>query len=101
MLCAAVGNCLAASLLFALRKLKQPSGSIACEIQAEVGRNADKRLRVLAITAQLTLGVSGDAIEYLARVMASFEDYCTVTGSVRAGIPVTVKVYDVQGVQLK
>ena len=88
-------------LLCALRKLKQPSGPIACEIQAEVGRNADKRLRVLAITAQLTLGVSGDAIEYLARVMASFEDYCTVTGSVRAGIPVTVKVYDVQGVQLK
>ena len=101
LLCAAVGNCLAASLLFALRKLKQPSGPIACEIQAEVGRNADKRLRVLAITAQLTLGVSGDAIGYLARVMASFEDYCTVTGSVRAGIPVTVKVYDVQGVQLK
>ncbi len=101
LLCAAVGNCLAASLLFALRKLKQPAEPIGCEVEAEIGRNADKRLRVLGMTARLTLGVPAEAIEHLERVMASFEDYCTVTGSVRAAIPVTVLVFDAHGAQLK
>jgi uncharacterized OsmC-like protein len=101
LLCAAVGNCLAASLLFSVRKFKEEPGAIACEVQAEVGRNADKRLRVLGITARLTLGVPAAALAHLDRVLAGFEDFCTVTGSVRAGIPVTVQVFDATGAQLK
>jgi hypothetical protein len=34
-------------------------------------------------------------------VLASFEDYCTVTASVRAGIPVEVQVVDGTGKRLK
>lgn len=101
LLCAAVGNCLSASLLFSVRKYKEEPGAIACEVQAEVGRNADKRLRVLAMTARLTLGVTADALPHLERVLAGFEDFCTVTGSVRAAFPVTVQVFDAAGVQLK
>ncbi len=101
LLCSAVGNCLAASLLFSLRKLKQTGEPIACEVEAEVGRNAENRLRVLAISARLTLGVPAEAIDRLERVLASFEDFCTVTGSVRASIPVTVTVFDAHGAQLK
>lgn len=101
LLCAAVGNCLSASLLFSVRKYQEEPGAIACEVQAEVGRNADKRLRVLAMTARLTLGVPAGAIGHIDRVLASFEDFCTVTGSVRAAIPVSVQVFDAQGVQLK
>lgn len=101
LLCAAVGNCLAASLLFAVRKYKQDPGVIACEVQAEEGRNADKRLRVTGISARLTLGVAAATVEHLDRVLASFEDFCTVTGSVRAAIPVSVLVFDADGVQLK
>ena len=101
LLCAAVGNCLSASLLFALRKYKQDPGTIACEIEAEVGRNAEKRLRVLGIAVTLTIGVPGDTVEHLDRALAGFEDFCTVTQSVRAGIPVTVAVFDAHGAQLK
>jgi len=101
LLCAAVGNCLSASLLFSLRKFKQDAGPLACEVEAEVGRSADKRLRVLAMTARLTLGVPADAVEHLDRVLGSFEDFCTVTASVRAAIPVTVQVVDAHGAQLK
>ncbi len=101
LLCSAVGNCLAASLLFALRKYKEDPGPLACEVEAETGRNADKRLRVLGLTARLTLGVPGDSLDHLDRALASFEDFCTVTGSVRAGIPVTVQVFDAHGAQLK
>lgn len=101
MLAAAVGNCLSASLLFALRKYKQDPGAIACDVSAEVGRNAENRLRVLAIRARLTLGVPGGTLEHLDRVLGQFEQFCTVTQSVAAGIPVTVQVFDSDGAQLK
>ena len=101
LLAAAVGNCLSASLLFAWRKFKQEPGPIACDVQAEVGRNADGRMRVLGLQATLTLGVAGDALEQRERVLASFEAYCTVTESVRQGMPVQVSVFDALGARLK
>ena len=101
LLCAAVGNCLSASLLFAVRKYKQDPGTIACEVQAEVGRNAENRLRVLGLAVTLNIGVPGDTVEHLDRALASFEDFCTVTQSVRTGIPVSVAVFDAHGAQLK
>lgn len=101
LLASAVGNCLSASLLFAWRKYKQDPGSIACDVTAEVGRNAEGRLRVLGLQATLTMGVPGDTLEHLERVIGSFEDYCTVTQSVKAGIPVTVSVFDAHGARLK
>ena len=47
LLCAAVGNCLSDSLLFALRKFKQSPEPINCVVEAQVGRNAEGRMRVL------------------------------------------------------
>lgn len=101
LLCAAVGNCLSASLLFALRKYKQDPGSIACDVSAEVGRNEQGRLRVLQIQATLTMGVPGDTLQHLERVLGGFESFCTVTQSVREGIPVAVSVFDAHAARLK
>ena len=101
LLAAAVGNCLADSLLFALRKFKQQPQPMSCEVQADVGRNAEGRLRVLSMTARLTLGVPADTLDHLDRVLGSFETYCTVTQSVAGSIPVTVAVFDAHGQQLK
>ena len=101
LLAASVGNCLSDSLLFALRKFKQAPEPITCEVNAEVGRNAEGRLRVLAMQATLTLGVPAAALQHLDRVLAQFEAFCTVTQSVGAGIPVTVRVFDAAGAQLK
>ena len=101
LLCAAVGNCLSASQLFAWRKYKQDPGTIGCDVTAEVGRNAEGRLRVLSMQATLTIGVPADTLDHLDRVIGSFEDYCTVTQSVKAGIPVTLNVFDAHGLQLK
>jgi uncharacterized OsmC-like protein len=100
LLCAAVGNCLAASLRFACAKFKQSPDPIRCEVTAETGRNADRRMRVLAMSARLDLGVPAESIEHLDRILGSFEDFCTVTASVRAAIPVTVTVVDSTGVTL-
>ena len=101
LLAAAVGNCLSDSLLFALRKYKQRPEPIQCEVVAEVGRNEQGRLRVLAMQATLTLGVPAEALEHLERVLTSFENYCTVTQSIAQGIAVQVTVLDAQGAVLK
>jgi uncharacterized OsmC-like protein len=101
LLASAVGSCLSNSLLFALRKFKQQPEPISCAVTARVGRNAENRLRVLALEARLQLGVAADQLLHLERVLEQFESYCTVTQSVRAGIPVSVSVFDAQGVQLK
>jgi uncharacterized OsmC-like protein len=101
LLCAAVGNCLSDSLLFALRKFKQRPDPLRCVVQANVGRNADNRLRVLGMQASLHLGVAASELEHLDRVLASFEGYCTVTQSVAQGFPVTVQVFDLNGQCLK
>ena len=101
LLCAAVGNCLSDSLLFALRKFKQAPEPIRTQVQAEVGRNADNRLRVLKITATLTLGVPAARLEHLDRVLDTFEQYCTVTQSVGQGIAIELQVFDATGARLK
>jgi uncharacterized OsmC-like protein len=101
LLAAAVGNCLSDSLLFALRKFKQAPEPIQCEVSAEVGRNAENRLRVLTLKAVLTLGVPAVKLEHLDRVLEQFESFCTVASSVSQGIPVTVEVMDSNGQRLK
>ena len=65
LLAAAVGNCLSDSLLFALRKFKQAPEPIHTDVVAQVGRNAEGRLRVLQIRAVLNLGVPAAALEHL------------------------------------
>jgi uncharacterized OsmC-like protein len=101
LLAAAVGSCLSDSLLFALRKFKQKPEPISCTVEAGIGRNAEGRLRVLTMKAVLTLGVAGQALEHLDRVLDQFEAFCTVTQSVGEGIAITVEVWDAAGVRLK
>jgi uncharacterized OsmC-like protein len=100
LLASAVGNCLSSSLLFALRKFKQAPEPLSAEVTAEIGRNAENRLRVLALRVRLTLGVPGASLAHLDRVLGQFEQFCTVTQSVAAGIPVAVEVFDSQGTKL-
>jgi uncharacterized OsmC-like protein len=101
LLAAAVGNCLADSLLFALRKFKQKPEPLRCDVEAQVGRNSEGHLRVLQINAVLTLGVPAADLEHLDRVLEQFENFCTVTQSVGQGIKVTVEVFDSNAFRLK
>lgn len=101
LLSAAVGNCLSDSLLFALRKFKQAPEPMRCDITSQVGRNPEGRLRVLAMTAKLTLGVPAASLQHLDRVLDQFEAFCTVTQSVGQGIPITIEISDSTGQRLK
>ncbi|WP_374401259.1 OsmC family protein [Niveibacterium sp.] len=101
MLAAAVANCLAASLMFALKKFKNEPDPVTVEVDVEMVRNEAKRLRVGAVNVAIQLGKSGAQFEHLDRVLAQFEDFCVVTQSVRDGFDVNVAVRDSEGVLLK
>ena len=101
LLCAAVGNCLSDSLLFAFRKFKQAPEPIHCEVQDQLGRNEQGRVRVLKIAAKMKLGVAAAQLENVERVLSQFEEFCTVSQSVGQGIPIHTRVLDVHGVILK
>ena len=90
----AVGNCLAASLLFAMRKYKNEPGPLRVAVTVDLVRNAQKRLRIGGIGVDLHLAVAGSQVQTLDRILAQFEDFCVVTQSVRAAIPVRVRVID-------
>ncbi len=97
LLAASVGSCLSDSLLFALRKYKQEPEPLSCTVQATVGRNPEGRLRVLGMNVVLTLGVAAQALAHVERAVRQFEDFCTVTRSVGAAIPISVEVRDAGG----
>jgi uncharacterized OsmC-like protein len=101
LLLAAVTNCLSASLFFAVQKFKQDVGGITTTGTARVERDKDNRLRVQEILVTVRLGKDGGEIEHLDRILAQFEAFCTVTQSVRHGIPVAITVEDGQGVRVK
>jgi uncharacterized OsmC-like protein len=100
LLAAAVGNCLAASLLFAIRKFKEDPGPVTAKVKATLDRKG-KYLRVVHIEVELQLGNHAESIPHLQRALAQFEDFCIVTQSVRKGIAVDVRVIDSQGVLVR
>lgn len=101
LLLAAVANCLSSSLFFALREFKQDAGNITTTVTARIDRNEDKRLRLQETAVVVQPGKRGDEVQHLDRILSQFESFCTVTESVRRGIPVVVAVEDKQGTRLK
>ena len=100
LLAAAVANCLAASLLFSLRKFKNDPGKLTAHARATLTRNEHGRLRVERIAVELGMGSTAASMQHLERLLAQFEDFCVVTESVRHGIVVEVSVRDGEGTLL-
>ena len=96
-LIAGVTNCLCASFVFASGKYKQDVRGIEAQARARVERNGEGRLRIFGIEVEIALGAPEDAMPRIDRVLAQFERFCTVSESVKAGIPVTVAVRDGTG----
>ena len=97
LLATAVGNCLAASLLFAMRKFGNRPDPLRAMATATLARNEHGRWRVARIAVDLHLGVAAGDLKNLQRVLGQFEDFCIVTQSVRAAFPVDVRVFDRAG----
>lgn len=92
MLSAAVGHCLSSSLLFCLQKARIEAKSVETTVKTTTERNPEGRLRVKDLQVQINLGVDEEDRERLPRCLEIFENFCTVTQSVRRGIPIKVSV---------
>lgn len=90
LLAGAIGNCLAASLVFCLGKkgVKVERG-LTARVDMAIVRTPERRLRIghVKVTLRVPEGVAPEA---LAECRGTFEDFCTVTASVRRGIDVEV-----------
>lgn len=89
---AAVGHCLAASLLFCVSKARVDVSDVEVRVDGTIARNPQGRLRVTELRVTLSPTVQRADRERIARCLDLFEDFCIVTGSVRQGIPVHVEV---------
>ncbi|WP_126445002.1 OsmC family protein [Sulfuricystis multivorans] len=101
LIAAGVANCLAASLLFALRKFKNEPGKLTATVTTQLGRNEQKRLRIMHMGVELRFAAKAGEMAQLERILQTFEDYCVVTQSVQHGIPVDIAIYDGTGTRLK
>jgi organic hydroperoxide reductase OsmC/OhrA len=91
-LAAAVGNCLAASLLFCLRKSRVDVKALHATVTGTMSRNQRGRLRIAELQARLEPVVPVDQHGRMQRCLEVFEDYCLVSQSVRQGIAVASTV---------
>lgn len=91
LLAAAVANCLMASLFFCLTKARAATGILKARAEGRLARDAQGRLRVAGLEVTLAAPAATP------RCLTLFENYCVVTESVRAGIPVSVRVVDEHG----
>ena len=91
-LAAAVGNCLAASLVFCAAKRGVKIETIRAEVKAEIVRNENKRLRVGRMEVEIDPGLEAESFERVSACLPAFEEFCTVTASVRQGIEIVTRV---------
>lgn len=93
---ASIANCLAASLMFAIRKFKGDPGEVSAEITLSMHR-VNGRLMVEKTDVVLQLSNAYENLPSIEKVLGQFEDFCVVTQSVRSGFDVNVEVRDING----
>lgn len=92
LIAAGVGNCLAASLTFCLRRAKADLKGMNAIVHVTIGREEGLlRLQKLDLELHPRLGTE-DSLEKLKKCKNLFEKYCMVTESLRRGLPMNVEV---------
>jgi organic hydroperoxide reductase OsmC/OhrA len=89
---AAIGDCLSATLMNCLIREHLDVEALTATVVTRVGRNDAGRFRISGIEVELCPTVPRGERAGLERCQAIFQDYCTVTESVREGIRVTVSL---------
>ena len=74
---------------------------IRAEAVGRIERNAGGRLRMSTIEVTLHLGRKAAEMDHLQRVLDTFEEFCTVSQSIKTGVDVQVAVHDADGVKIK
>jgi uncharacterized OsmC-like protein len=92
LLSVAVGQCLSSSLLYCLQKARVKVKNLETTIRADMERNEEGQLRITNLDAQIHLVFNEEDKTRVSRCLEIFENYCTVTQSVRRGINVNVNI---------
>lgn len=92
LLATAVANCLAASLLFCLRRSRIEVRGLRATVRGTIVRNERGRLRIAGFDVTIQPDVAAEDRDRMGRCMELFEDFCIVTESVRHGVDVNVHV---------
>ena len=89
---AAVAQCTLSSLLFCMQKSRADVRGLTATARLRFGRNEEKRLRITGIDLRIDVNASESERSKLERCLPIFQDFCTVSQSVKAGIPVTIEM---------
>jgi uncharacterized OsmC-like protein len=92
LLAAAVGHCMSSSLIYCLKKARISVRDIETTVKTSLFHNENGNLRIRSIDVQISLKVDEEDEPRVHRCLTLFEDYCTVTQSIRKGIEVNVHV---------
>ncbi len=93
-LASAVAHCLSSTLFNTMERSHIGITPIRTSVTVRFGRNAKGRKRVATLEAQIECAPLDEADrERFQRGAGLFEDYCTVTGSVREGVEVRTTVH--------
>ena len=92
LLSVAVGHCLSSSFLYCLQKARVVVDNLETTVKANVERNKEGLMRIEKLDVQIHLDVNEEDKTRVSRCLDIFENYCTVTQSVRKGIDVTVNI---------
>ena len=92
LLSAAIGHCLSSSLMYCLSKAKVKVNAVNTSVKTEIERNEEGYQRVKRIDVLIDLNVDERDKGRILRCLELFENYCTVTQSIRKGIEVNVQL---------
>jgi organic hydroperoxide reductase OsmC/OhrA len=92
-LAAAMGQCLSSTLLYSLQRARVPVSKLRTEVRLTVGKNEKGRTRVRRVDVQIRTGpLNPEDRGRFDQCVATFADFCTVSGAVKEGIPTEVRV---------
>ena len=92
LLSAAVGHCMSSSLVYCVKRARVLIKNIETTVTTNLFRNERGKLRIKNIDIQIDLTVKPEDVTRVHRCITIFEDYCTVTQSIRQGIDVSLCV---------
>jgi uncharacterized OsmC-like protein len=92
LLAEAIGQCLSASLLQCARKSRVEMGTMRTRVKMQIDRSDRGRLRVKNVDVEIDPAIAEADQQKAQRCLGLFEDYCTVSQSIREGFPIHVTV---------
>jgi len=92
LLAASITHCTLSSLLFCMEKSRAKVKSLSATTKVRFGRDENKRLRITGVDMLAYVSVPEGDKAKLDRCLPIFRDFCTVTESVKRGIPITSEI---------